>query len=108
MWHVATFLAANTTLLQLDIANNNIGGMCALVVLHALAKNKCLQQLDLRRNATYALSFSKLFSNINQEAHLHAAAEYLARPRDCALHYKDRIAGIQERAHTPEHAAYQV
>jgi len=89
MWHVATFLADNTTLLQLDIANNNIGGMGALVVLHALAKNKCLQQLDLRRNATYALSFSKLLSSIikgricmqqQSTLHVHGIALYITKP----------------------------
>ena len=88
MWHVATFLADNTTLLQLDIANNNIGGMGALVVLHALAKNKCLQQLDLRRNATYALSFSKLLSSIikgricmqqQSTLHVHGIALYITK-----------------------------
>jgi len=88
MWHVATFLAANTTLLQLDIANNNIGGIGALVVLHALAKNKCLQQLDLRRNATYALSFSKLLSSIIKQRicmqqpstlHVHGIALYITK-----------------------------
>jgi len=62
MWHAAPFLATHTTLVRLDIPNNNIGGIGALVMLHAIARNTRLQELDLRHNATYSLSFSQLLS----------------------------------------------
>jgi len=64
MWHAAPFLAAHTTLVRLDIPNNKIGGIGALVMLYAIARNTCLEQPDLRRNTTYSLSFSQLLSTI--------------------------------------------
>jgi len=64
MWAASSFITSNETLIQLDITNNNIGDMGALVMLHALSNNTHLEQLDLRQNNTYALSFSKLLSNI--------------------------------------------
>jgi Ran GTPase-activating protein (RanGAP) involved in mRNA processing and transport len=67
MWHVAPFLAKHRTLVRLDIPNNNIGGIGALVMLHAIARNTCLEQLDLRRNMAYSLSFSQLLSTIIKE-----------------------------------------
>ena len=64
MWHAASFVAGHATLLRLDIPDNKIGNIGALVLLHAIARNTSLQQLDLRRNATYSVSFSQLLSTL--------------------------------------------
>ena len=88
MWHAAPFLAAHTTLVRLDIPNNKIGAIGALVMLHAIARNTCLEQLDLRHNTSYSLSFSQLLSTIIKERicaqkkdslHVHGIALFVTR-----------------------------
>ena len=62
MWYAAEFVAQHTSLIELNVCNNGICRIGGLVMLHALAKNKSMQVLDLAGNASFPMSFSRLFS----------------------------------------------
>ena len=64
MWHAADFLAQHKTLVALDVANNGIGSLGGLVMLHALGKNCHLQELNMHRNAVFPLSYTKLLVSV--------------------------------------------
>ena len=49
---------------MLDIADNGIGSIGALVMLHALAKNKTLRSLNSTNNSVFPMSYSRLLSAI--------------------------------------------
>jgi len=64
MWHAAEFVTQHNSLKVLDIADNGIGSIGALVMLHALAKNKTLRSLNSTNNAVFPMSYSRLLSAI--------------------------------------------